>query len=250
MLARTSTSVPRTTSHRSHPHTLPPSQSHPGRGHHPQPCQALRIGSQGRQGHCGHHHAALPIPALPGEHVSTHTHTHTPSHTHIFAQPSPSHIDIVGAKCEGGDEGDRTGMITVIVMAASAPCPSLCVQAVHVGNKPTRGHPEYALDQAPQPWIDQYRHVCTRLRFSVSSPQPIGPSTPFLSYPPRLNRTTRTDSVISTLFACIEQSFATISTKLVVAFPAPFHLSTAMTSPLVLALVGWRMSSDATLARW
>ena len=60
----------------------------------------------------------------------------------------------------------------VVTVRVVAPYPSLCAQAVHVGNKATRGHPEYALDQAPQPWIDQYRHVCALHATLLHSNQP------------------------------------------------------------------------------
>ena len=42
-------------------------------------------------------------------------------------------------------------------------------QAVHVGNKPTQLHPEYALDQAPQQYIDEYSWVADVDRRNLSA---------------------------------------------------------------------------------
>lgn len=42
-------------------------------------------------------------------------------------------------------------------------------QAVHVGNKPTPMHPEYALDQAPQQYIDEYSWVHDEHRRNLSA---------------------------------------------------------------------------------
>ena len=42
-------------------------------------------------------------------------------------------------------------------------------QAVHVGNSPTASHPEYALDQAPQRYIDEYAWVADEERRNLSA---------------------------------------------------------------------------------
>lgn len=42
-------------------------------------------------------------------------------------------------------------------------------QAVHVGNKPTQEHPEYALDQAPQNYINEYSWVADEQRRNLSA---------------------------------------------------------------------------------
>jgi arylsulfatase A-like enzyme len=42
-------------------------------------------------------------------------------------------------------------------------------QAVHVGNVPTKSHPEYALDQAPQMYIDEYKWVKDEKRRNLSA---------------------------------------------------------------------------------
>ena len=42
-------------------------------------------------------------------------------------------------------------------------------QAVHVGNKPTKAHPEYALDQAPIEYIEKYAFVKNEERRNLSA---------------------------------------------------------------------------------